>query len=89
MLAMSALGALILVGGCKSMDGKDEGVKCPSCGKTARIFHPKKGVTYKKVACLKCGMVTTIDPATGVSKDAHVCETCGTLVADCPKCKGM
>ncbi len=85
-LAISVLGVLLLAGGCKSMGGKDEAVKCPSCGKTTSTFHPKKGRVYKKVACPSCKTVTMVDPATGIATATHACDACGVLVGKCPKC---
>lgn len=84
-LAISVLGALILVGGCKSMSSKDA-VKCPTCDRKVATFHPKKGMTYKKIACPSCKMVTTVDSATGTATATHACDACGTLVGECPKC---
>jgi transcription elongation factor Elf1 len=89
MLALSLMGALILVGGCKSMDGKDDAVNCPKCGKKTVTITPKTGRTYHKVACPSCHKVTTVDPDSGVTTTTHACTTCDTLVAPCPKCKGM
>ena len=84
-IAISVLGALILVAGCHSMD-KDDTITCPKCDKKVARFHPKKGMTYKKIACPSCKMVTTVDSATGTATAAHACGACGTLVGECPKC---
>lgn len=82
---LPVLGALILAGGCQSMNSKDDAV-CPSCDKKVMSFHPQKGHQYKKVACPSCKSVTVVDSSTGTSTVTHACDDCGTLVGQCPKC---
>jgi len=84
-VAISVLSALILVGGCKSMD-KDDVAVCPSCHKTAHTFHPHKGMTVKTVNCTSCKQAVKINDAGEVTGTVHYCDTCGALVGECPKC---
>lgn len=79
------LGALILVAGCQSMSSDDKAV-CPSCDKTVRTFHPKKGMTVKTVNCTSCKQAVKINEAGEVVGTMHYCDACGALVGECPKC---
>ena len=81
------LGALILAGGCQSMSSGDDAV-CPSCEKTVSTFHPKKGITHKKVACPTCKNVVTVNDQNEITGTKHICDSCGVLVGECPKCAG-
>lgn len=84
LIASAALGALVLLGGCHYMN-KDTAV-CPTCDKTVRTFHPKKGTQYRKVHCTECKQVVTINDAGEVTGTAHLCDACGELIGVCPAC---
>jgi len=86
LIACVALGAIILAGGCQSMGTKDAAT-CPKCDQKVATFHPKKGMTYKKLNCTSCGKAVTLNEQSDVTGVTHYCEACGALVGECPVCK--
>jgi len=84
MIACVALGAIVLAGGCRSME-RDTAV-CPKCERTVTSFHPKKGMSVKTVNCTSCKQAVTINDAGEVTGTTHYCDACGALVGTCPKC---
>lgn len=96
-IALSALCALVLAGGCQT-PGKvistEPSEVCPQC-ENQTVTTPIKGLTYTKHICPLCKTVetdaskTSAALATYASMDietVHVCEHCESVVTPCLAC---
>ena len=84
----TALSALVT--GCGTVGQSstvESGALCPTCNRKVARFHPKRGTTYRKVACPSCGTVRVLDTQVGTDELVHMCERCGQLVDKCPECR--
>jgi hypothetical protein len=87
----SGIAVSALVSGCgtlRSSTADPSGFDCPTCNRRVARHHPKRGTSYRRIACPSCETVRVIDAQTGAEERRHVCARCGQFVEQCPVCRG-